>query len=266
MTDPTFLSILHALDEGDQDAVPIAADRLEDLGQLREPIVRRLVLDRRELDGRRLLYAEQRQRAGDVERAEFIRVQCDVNRIHACKCAPEFFVRPACQVCLQTLPLHYCSRDLLIHLCDLFRPKTGHSWATLLHMPNGDVPGSHVSRGFVQGVYCSLKLWWEHGPALVALHPVERVTLSDRAPARARDYRPEPEEKWGWTWAPDKAPKSKYFDFYPHCLPESIWRQVILASPFGMSEYNSPEQAMDALSAGCLAWARDEAEKRGLMP
>lgn len=266
MTDPTFLGILHDLDQGDLDVVPIAADRLEELGQLREPVVRRLVLDRRELDGRRLLYAEERGRSGDVDRAEFIRVQVEVNRAHTCKCAPDFFGRPACQVCSQTLPLHYRNRDLLIQLCDLFRPNTGHSWATLFHMPNGDVPGSHVRRGFVQGVYCSLNRWLEHGPALAALHPVEKVTLSDRRPERRPAYRSQLEERCGWTWAPDKAPKSEYFDSYPHCLPESIWRQVILVSPFGMSEYNSPKQAMDALSAGCLAWARDEAEKRGLMP
>lgn len=261
MTDPTFLGILHDLDQGDLDVVPIAADRLEELGQLREPVVRRLVLDRRELDGRRLLYAEERGRSGDVDRAEFIRVQVEVNRAHTCKCAPDFFGRPACQVCSQTLPLHYRNRDLLIQLCDLFRPNTGHSWATLFHMPNGDVPGSHVRRGFVQGVYCSLNRWLEHGPALVSLHPVERGTLSDREPMRLRGYSP---ELWGWAWAKDSC--TDLFREHPDCLPRSLWEYVCLFSPDELTHYNSPKQAMDALSAGCLAWARDEAEKRGLMP
>lgn len=132
-------------------------------------------------DTPRLVYADWLDEHGEGERAELIRVQCELARLHTCECAPSLFVQPGCTVCGDVKALYRRRYHLLVNLCDQFRPSVPHSWAVDL---DGDLPddhfapGSSVSRGFTELVRCSAVDWLAHGDAILAEHPVREVRLT----------------------------------------------------------------------------------------
>ena len=152
----------------------------------------------------RLVYADCCEESGDVERAEFIRVQC---RLHS----PEG-VRVKCGR-IRSRP--WCS-DPECHWCDLNRRERDllaanfGGWTDCLpdtlvtkqcpHCADqqadwetgvvecrrcectgvvSDPNNIDFRRGFVEQVECSCADWLKHGPAIVLATPVVQVTLSD---------------------------------------------------------------------------------------
>ena len=118
-------------------------------------------------DLHRLVYADWLDEQGDAARAEFIRANINMAR------------NPG--------------RDSLARM-----QATGEAWRTML--PEGlpavtwhggeqdfrlaapGVIGVQFRRGFVERVCCSLRGWLCRGAAIVRLHPVERVEVTDRYP------------------------------------------------------------------------------------
>ena len=147
-------------------------------------------------DGPRLEYADVCERFGDANRAEFIRVQCELATRNP---AP---ILPSNQEELDALRAR--ERELWLRREAVaggqYRCKA-HSW---LPAPPGltsrvrlDDP-SHIGwcvaedlfetfrcevrRGFVEAVTCSGDDWARHGDAVLAAHPVRRVTFTDAGP------------------------------------------------------------------------------------
>lgn len=136
-----------------------------------------------EEDAPRLIYADWLDEHGESERAEFIRVQIELARLHTCACAPSLFMHPNCLVCDSVHALYNRRHRLLNNLYDEFRPNVPHSWAVGMDgdLPDDEfAPGSSVSRGFTEMIRCSAADWLAHADAILAEHPVRRVRLTDR--------------------------------------------------------------------------------------
>ncbi len=109
------------------------------------------------------------------------------------------------------------------------------------------------TRGFMSEIRCPLATWIEYGAAIVRTHPVEIVTPSDKKPALAG-------HSWGWHTPVDVACEAAdELPFPIHALLEG-------GTPGDGEEdfwiwYNSMDEAVDALSAACLALARQSARE-----
>lgn len=206
-------------------------------------------------DTPRLIYADWLEDQGQKAEADFIRVQCTLFALPLSNPARPRLLDEQSSAWLAMKPPLYP---------EIPYPRDGGFAAEI----DGGVelrdPKVIFRRGFVHTVRCTLDAWRTHGPALVSRHPVQRVKLSDRCPEIRAS--PSPRKDWyGWTWAPDRAPKAIYFDPHSWCLPASIWRRV-RQSEYGLAEFPSQEAAEAALSSGSIAWAVEEARTRGLWP
>jgi uncharacterized protein (TIGR02996 family) len=136
------------------------------------------ILEHPDDDTPRLIYADWLDEHGDADRAELIRVQCELEkgrpRRPAGRRAPPGFNRAA---------LRRRERELLRH------------WKAWVPFYSGQVfldepPGRHnreelagyigvrFRRGFVEGVTCSAAAWLARGDAIRRAQPVTRVTLT----------------------------------------------------------------------------------------
>jgi uncharacterized protein (TIGR02996 family) len=212
------------------------------------------IIEHPEDDAPRLIYADWLEEHGDSDRAEFIRVQCEL-------AAPPWRVGrvyddPA------WLRLHARERELLEpgglrHLPGPFWCAGGnHGWTYL------DAEGARVGiecrfrRGFVAEVNLPCDQWMRQGPALVKAAPLQVVTVSDLHPSS----RP-PWHDWYPPWAHDMA--LAHYDVPAAVLPEPLWNALDWPTEDGkgprepaMRGYPSEDAALDALSRACLKWAR----------
>lgn len=105
-----------------------------------------------------------------------------------------------------------------------------------------------IRRSFAEELDCTCQQWLTHGPALVRAHPLARVGLTDRRSLEASDG-------FGWCCYPG----SFYaMEHNPDHLPESLFQRLPPIS-FDGSNYclfSTSQDAIDALSSACLAWAR----------
>jgi uncharacterized protein (TIGR02996 family) len=159
----------------------------------------------------RLVYADALEESGQVERAEYIRLAIDLHNNPATTGS---------------------DRDLKFN-----RLKAKKLFP---HIPR-EINGV-VRRGFIESVRCPLGAWLEHGPRIVAEHPVERVEITDREPR---------EDGWFWYWMYEGEP-----DLAPHWIPNRLARPTMYNTGDCCGSHASREKAMDALSAACLAWAK----------
>lgn len=201
----------------------------------------------------RLAYADWCDERGDEARAEFIRVQIEDARLRPLDDYAtgaeinDSWTREALHVRLSALR----KRERVI-LSD-----HAHVWFRDA-FPWCEPPGealfaqwwSQIGRGFLSIVRCPLQAWLDHGKAICAAHPVERVELSDRKPHGVEGVRR------GW-WGSDSLTHG------PDNLPVSLWKA--LRSPHmvessstggGWKWYDSGDDAIDGLSEGCICWAR----------
>jgi uncharacterized protein (TIGR02996 family) len=95
--------------------------------------------------------------------------------------------------------------------------------------------------GFLIEVTISEANWLSHGPEIARNHPLERVTLMGKRPRHTGGGL-----RWHWLWS-KKITEQVYY----------IVRDLIIESPVGWA---TPNEALDALSARAIAWARSQAE------
>jgi uncharacterized protein (TIGR02996 family) len=115
-------------------------------------------------DAPRLVYADWLEEHGRAERAELIRVQCELSRLrHG---SPEYLQRGE-KLEAREAELLQAHRD---------------EWAAELQLP----PNRHTScwfkRGMVGEVWCSVRYFREHGATILAAAPVEVVCLRRTTP------------------------------------------------------------------------------------
>lgn len=215
-------------------------------------------------DTPRLVYADWLDDEGRSERAEFIRVQVEVagyarskhgvivcegkgppaqaGSRKRCKCRPCDLVRRDREL------LFRWGTKVIPEGVNVIMAPTWHKFART-------DAGVEFSRGFVRRAFFPLAAWEQHGPALVAAHPVERVEMTDKRPRL-----PQPNT------APDAARIGWFGDKQgdPCDLPLEIWRLLARAHIAGTlwKEYAAEADALDDLSLAALAWAKAEAAAR----
>lgn len=135
----------------------------------------------------RLVLADWLEERGESQRAEFIRVQCELAKTETahpmCATSP----RDGCERCRQIVDLRRRERELWARGEEWFGQ---HATITPPEVSRPDIELHVVRRGFVAAVRCSLQDWcgqslpFPHlytpgvGPEIVAAHPVERAELS----------------------------------------------------------------------------------------
>lgn len=169
-----------------------------------------------------------------AERAEFIRVQCEIFRTMPAKHAD----RCHCKGC----KLRHRERELATADIGKSRLVGPFPLAVKLSGFTNDANVSHAicTRGFPSAITCTTADFLANIPALFAM-PIEKVTLSDKRP----DYGPHVRPLFWW---------------YGHgegrnSLPENIFH-LHLSSSCQVENFNSEQAALDALSAACVNYGR----------
>jgi uncharacterized protein (TIGR02996 family) len=191
-------------------------------------------------DGPRLAYADRLEETGaDDARAEFIRVQCQLEPLRGHGHGAGNPHGGDCPTCLRAARLGRRERDLLHDggrwLPEAFAGRVG----------GLGIPSHRFLRGFVGEVELPCDAWQKHGPALVRAAPVTRVRLTDRTPNPVDGER----RRYYW-WHRD--------------LPADVYRLMACddAQPVAPRErpnwkrYPGLAAAEIAASDALLAWAR----------
>jgi uncharacterized protein (TIGR02996 family) len=236
------------------------------------------VLDEPGDDLPRLVMADWLDEHGESERAEFIRIQCELAPFPNASDTPQ--------------PGHMTPASRWVELRERERELGGPAepgeirpnfWEWFgKHMPSGDpfYTGHTISRGFVSEVRCTLADWCggpcarcahvaDHyppetyqaqmfascptchgtgripgaGPRIVREHPVTRVVITDRNP---ETYPDEMTETTQYQWFESREPRISVDD---RRLPPELFRLCC-------GTYPTVELAHAALSAACLSWAK----------
>lgn len=173
---------------------------------------------------------------GRRERAEFIRVQCELALFDRWCHNADFHVQTPRGVNIDELRRR--ERELLAGN----NRRWFHGCPGLL-----DVTDSFTwdyRRGFISHVTCSVADWLRHGRDIVQRQPVERVTISDKRPGRFSNM---------IVWYGSAHPNSVY------TLPLELWGHLRNArDDFSQwtNHYPTEADALDAISDACLCWAR----------
>lgn len=130
----------------------------------------------------------------------------------------------------------------------------GHyAWAgTVAHLTDPDHRGWEFRRGFVHTVRCSRANWLHvepFGPHYVANQPIERVELTDCPEDRIEYLRGQE--------APVLRRGSWPADIWAYLQPDRCAEMRLFANRKALHNH---------VSKGLVAWARDQAVKRGLLP
>lgn len=210
----------------------------------------------------RLVFADHLEESGDAERAEFVRVQCELEKLMPKGVCPKCksYGGP-CDTCefgpIDSLQRR--ERELLAHHHEQFFDHWLESWRTKVAgttVEYEDDAGSDFAvtfrRGFVEAVTLPLALWLQHGRALVKTCPLREV-VTDRVP---QDYHNNGDSHiFGW-WR-EHGRSTRACD-----IPNEIWTIVAESADKvnGLwADFYSSAAALAALSAACLRLAREGA-------
>lgn len=201
-------------------------------------------------DTPRLIYADWLEDHDQPERAEFIRVQCELAHGIVPDCTYGC-PREDCYRC----SLHRREYDLLGWICgqgpNIERGLVPHgAWISSAANGGRISPGVNAElvfcRGFAEEVRAPLGALRKHLPALVPRHPIRRAVATDRRPARDGSRE---SARWGW-W------NREYFSLdHASDLPGAVFRIMTERPRGGWSWYATESAALDALSAALLAEA-----------
>ncbi len=221
-------------------------------------------------DALRLICADWLEEHGDEDRSEFIRVQIELSKVPS-----EIIAKVRCLEQEEaegypTLSEAYSPEDCLVQ--ELLRRER-----ELLDAPHNEGPFTNraiwakglfreaiwsvredveFTRGFVSRVRLTCAAWMEYGPALVKQHPLEKIEISDKRPVALVTP-----AGWGWTvdFSGSEDPDTRLLMVLDpeSALPILLWQTMhgnLARSDSWM--YQTEIAALDALSVGCLAWAK----------
>lgn len=209
---------------------------------------------------------------GQAERAEFIRVQCELEPVRSHGHGTEKPHRGGCVTCSLVAHLERRERELIhahVEWADDAWPVPNHHWHPIeVGFLSADAGAElQFRRGFIKAVTCTAQDWKDHGPAVVACQPVTRVTLSDKRPQDHHNNEDALPEGWpymhGWYRGPCRPAVIQYrtllpdlWDLvagHPGCIREGRW-----------ADFGTEAEALAAVSAACVRRARDKAGLPGL--
>lgn len=156
-------------------------------------------------DVSRLVYADWLEEHHQAERAEFIRVQIELDKL--------FNEDTDWKLCTET-SANWCpicgdcccknqDEKKNDENCPLHNPYSKHHlWDELKTQEKELRPIDYTHhatwrRGFVETISCPFKSWLQHGPTIVLEHPIQRVQITDKDPAAGY-------HGLGWCWFPDE--------------------------------------------------------------
>ncbi len=252
------------------------------------------IIEHADEDWPRLQFADWLEEHGQPERAEFIRVQCEIAELRLNEIPPH----PNCDCCeAGSMAPHkkWCKSDqwVLKYLSrqykgDCLRRRERELWAVAADeamqldeplwgiMPRWHIAGwspnqlhlvklcveSHPEihvlyrHGFVECVSCTTDDWLTHGPALVRAAPLREVRLTDRKPIST--YRMvDPVEGFLWIVGRTGPPGNTTAN---HQLAAAIGKHMPAELRVWQDRdrwvYRTEADAWKAASIGCLAWAK----------
>lgn len=144
------------------------------------------IIQEPDCDLHRFVYADLLEEQGEVERAEFIRVQLELAETGLEKCSSPVVAETtkwACGRCT-FCRLTRRSEELLHRICpgEIFYPNTCRL-VTLVpedwQSSKGVTPDLYYRRGFVESIVCDWPWWAQHHAEVLACQPVTKVYLTD---------------------------------------------------------------------------------------
>lgn len=215
----------------------------------------RAVLTVPEDDTVRLALADWLDEHSAADRAEFVRVQCELARIrqpHKCQKRDElvdaygrYVNHCQCRTCKLRRREYYSSRRFIVwDWCG----GVDDGWAHLIRVTDW-------SRGFVSSLTCTCAAFMQHAAAIFAAQPVTAVTISDREPGRGDLPRVfwQRESVNYRLWPPQYTQRRSY------AVPDVLFDELLGREEMHSrtKSYDIPDLARAALSAACVSWARE---------
>ena len=213
-----------------------------------------------EEDAVRLVFADWLEENGEPDRAEFIRVQVELQAMPTecdnafCDC--QLVVCPSCRKWkrlrgrekeLERTPAMRAEADrfaALFRLTGKFATDHGFSGGTR------DIRWSW-SRGFVESVTCSQADFLSHAKELFSAHPICTVRFSDKQPYSTA------EGDWFWIHTSEPEPNQ-------NTIADVLWSRPRPSGFSGIRRrrhgFDSSEAAVRALSDECVAYGRNVAK------
>lgn len=206
-------------------------------------------------DAPRLVLADWYDENGQEERAEFIRVQCELESLG--------FGDPEAE------QIHRNDRvgELARRQRRLYAKSSVDLWPSVVpyislgravfdSLSYNDRPCGLIRRGFMAEVRFTLDAWMKHGPEIVRREPVTRVVLTDCKPLLF-------EKRWFWHNTGHSFIRSEYPNrLEPDHLPAALFfqlrgfrRKVVRITNYAR-RYMTEEKANAALLQACIAWAK----------
>lgn len=219
-------------------------------------------------DGLRLIYADWLEDNGDPDRAEFIRdgvAICHPERLN-----PEHDMgdgwdgvidtitqyppwdRSHCPLCAaitrqRNSPIRMDLAQEVGRAVDLLADWSGRKDSGVPYV------GVRCRRGFVSELRLPLATWESCGADVVRRHPVERVTLTNRAPAKDSN---------GWNWGREGGLPTRArlpADVFDALMGGTLGKAIYRNGPQRRFRwYDSEQAALDVLSAALLKLAKGE--------
>lgn len=205
----------------------------------------------------RLIYADWLEGYGDEadqQRAEFVRVQCELSRMGP---RPGGFgnVWQAAGRWQQKRDMMK-AREKELWFKDEARPQLPRFVPeVMMGYTETDVPHKrsycHCRRGMIERIECTQADWIAHGPAIVLSNPIRQVRLTDREPLHYLVLGHE-ECQW-WLSNPlssrrDNCEVDEFFHYLKNAQPKVAW-----------ADYATTDLAHADLSSACILYARTEA-------
>lgn len=214
------------------------------------------VLAHPEDDAPRLVYADWCDENGQPERAEFIRVQIALSRMAKPSSADRKLATERLAAMHKGQPVkgRPGGRATLLareaYLLDRHRAQ----WE-----PRGKPRlGCVWGKGFIREAGGELLAWLAHGRLLVTRQPVVRVEVTDRRPSAGHWELLGGDDVWAWFRAGHQT-EAGGSDSLPPAVFDAMPGAAADGPPLWVKGYESPAEAMSALSAGLLAWAKGAA-------
>jgi uncharacterized protein (TIGR02996 family) len=227
----------------------------------------RAIREQPDCDTVRLVYADWLDEHGQAERAEFIRLECEVAHFlkewqhrDACRCDGG---NNRCTPCRDDDKWAEFSKrqwQLFDILHDDFQlPKTPHKkglgrdFNLLLNVTlYFNEPLNHSTlvqrRGFIEKSICPIDWWLSHGPDLVKWHPVQRVEVTNNIILPS-------DHKEGWCMIYESATDR---DVFKHLWGEGYYFNEDTSSR--RLHFRRQQAAENSLSDGLIAWALERLE------
>lgn len=214
----------------------------------------------------RLVLADWWDEHGQPDRAEFVRVQCELAATYPAyvRDGVTYLGRGGGPEYETEMDRHFNALrrrelDLLQH-----GPVGDANWARWFGMKlpdaavcdnlnRGRTPSDFrftYGRGFVESVRLPLAAFMGVAAALFACQSVTAVTLSDRGPRQAGTQYPDGGPPWGWSCY------GLSLGEFPDELPPELWALLGGERIHGWKYWPTRAAALDALSASVVAWAR----------